>query len=90
MTHCTRVKVKGVFMSGGQPNGTKLKILVVIDEFTRENLALEAATSIKSRSVQAILARLIEKRGAPSYLRSDNGPEFIARTLKIWLGQSGI
>lgn len=71
-------------------NGTKLKILVVLDEFTRETLALEVATSIKSRSVQAILARLIKERGAPSYLRSDNGPEFIARTLKIWLGQSGI
>lgn len=70
-------------------NGTKLKILAVKDEFTRECLALEAATSLTSKSVQRILARLFEQRGAPTYLRSDNGPEFICRALCIWLLSQG-
>lgn len=71
-------------------NGTRLKILGVVDEFTRECLALEVGTSIKSRSVQAALARLAAERGAPAYVRSDNGPEFVARSLALWLGKEGI
>lgn len=71
-------------------NGTRLKILGVVDEFTRECLALEAGTSIKSRSVQAVLALLTEERGAPAYLRSDNGPEFVARSLALWLAKEGV
>jgi putative transposase len=55
-------------------NGTKLKILAVVDEFTRECLALEAATSIKAPKVRSILASLFADRGEPRYLRSDNGP----------------
>ena len=70
-------------------NGTKLKILAVKDEYTRECLALECATSMTSQCVQRILSRLIEERGAPDYLRSDNGPEFICRTLRIWLLTQG-
>ncbi len=69
------------FVHDSCPNGTKLKVLAVIDEFTRECLALEAATSIKSASVQKILAGLFCDRGAPRSLRSDNGPEFIAHSL---------
>lgn len=70
-------------------NGTKLKILAVKDEFTRECLALESATSMTGSSVRRILARLVEERGAPKYLRSDNGPEFICRALRIWLLSQG-
>lgn len=70
-------------------NGTKFKVLVVIDEFTRECLALEAATSIKSAKVRSILALLFADRGSPKYLRSDNGPEFVAHSLTAWLAQSG-
>jgi len=70
-------------------NGTKLKILAVVDEFTREVLALEAATSIKAKRVQAVLSELFASRGAPKYLRSDNGPEFIANSLTIWLSLQG-
>jgi len=51
---------------------------------------LEVGTSIKSRSVQAALARLAAERGAPAYLRSDNGPEFVARSLALWLVKEGI
>jgi transposase InsO family protein len=70
-------------------NGTKLKILAIVDEFTRECLALEAATSIKSLKVQSVLRALFESRGAPKYLRSDNGSEFLARSLAVFLVQSG-
>lgn len=70
-------------------NGTKLKILAVIDEFTRECLALEAAASLNSSAVQKVLAGLFQERGAPKSLRSDNGPEFIARSLCVWLSLQG-
>jgi putative transposase len=68
-------------------NGTQLKILTVMDEFTREGLALEVATSLPSKRVIAVLARLFATHGAPAYLRSDNGPEFIAQALRSWLAQ---
>ncbi|MBC7910154.1 MAG: transposase [Pyrinomonadaceae bacterium] len=53
-------------------NGQRLKLLTVIDEFTRESLTIETRTSIKSRAVIEILERLTSERGAPAYLRSDN------------------
>jgi transposase InsO family protein len=66
-------------------NGTKLKILLVKDEFTREWLAVEAGTSITSRRLVRVLERLFAEHGAPEFLRSDNGPEFIAKALGVWL-----
>lgn len=70
-------------------NGTRLKILAVVDEFTRECLALEAATSIKAPRVRQVLASLFADRGEPKFLRSDNGPEFVANSLTVWLAMSG-
>lgn len=70
-------------------NGTKLKVLAIVDEFTRECLALETATSFKSMHVQRVLSGLFENRGAPRFLRSDNGSEFIARSLAVFLVRSG-
>jgi putative transposase len=70
-------------------NGTKLKILAVVDEFTRECLALEVATSFRSVHVQRVLSNTIQARQAPLYLRSDNGSEFIARSLAVFLARSG-
>ena len=69
-------------------NGTKLKILSVVDEVTRECLALEVNTRLGSRHVRDVLAPLIALRGAPAFLRSDNGGEFIARLLAVFLYQS--
>lgn len=66
-------------------NGQKLKMLTVEDEFTREGLAIEVATSIKAEKVILVLARLIADTGAPECMRSDNGPEFIAAEIKRWL-----
>jgi len=70
-------------------NGTQIKILAVVDEFTRECLALEASTSIKAPKVRQILAEAFKERGAPKYLRSDNGPEFVSHCLAVWLPLSG-
>jgi transposase InsO family protein len=70
-------------------NGTKLKVLAIVDEFTRECLALEAATSFKSLRVQQVLSELFQTRPAPEFLRSDNGSEFISRSLAVFLSQSG-
>lgn len=68
-------------------NGTPLKLLTVMDEFTREGLAIAVATTMPSERVRAVLAGLFAQHGAPAYLRSDNGPEFIAEHLRVWLAQ---
>lgn len=70
-------------------SGKKLKLLTVVDEFTREGLAIEVATSLTAGDVQTVLRRLFAERGAPQFLRSDNGPEFIAAALRHWLGAQG-
>jgi len=71
-------------------NGQQLKCLTVIDEFTRECLAIEVAGSIRSGRVIETLSKLISVRGAPKHLRSDNGPEFISRAVLQWLPETGI
>ena len=65
-------------------NGQTIKALTVVDEWTRECLAIEVATSLTAERVIAVLERLFEQYGTPQILRSDNGPEFIARALKVW------
>jgi putative transposase len=66
-------------------NGQQLKCLTVVDEYTRECLAIDVAGSIRSRRVIEVLARLISIHGAPRYLRSDSGPEFVSRAILEWL-----
>lgn len=66
-------------------NGQQLKCLTVIDEHTRESLAIDVAGSIRSGRVIEVLSRIISERGAPKYLRSDNGPEFVSKALLKWL-----
>jgi putative transposase len=68
-------------------NGTPLEVLTGMDEFTREGLAIEVATSLSSARVVAVLERLVARHGTPQFIRSDNGPEFIALALRGWLGQ---
>jgi putative transposase len=72
------------FVHDGCANGQQFKALTIIDEWTRECLAIEVATSITAERVIAVLEGLFEKHGTPAILRSDNGPEFIARALRIW------
>jgi putative transposase len=71
-------------------NGQKLKCLTVVDEWTHEALAIDVAGSIRSARVLDVLARLVSVRGAPRYLRSDNGPEFVSAAVLGWLTDSGI
>jgi len=71
-------------------NGQQLKCLTVIDEFTRECLAIEVAGSLRSGRVIEVLSKLISVRGAPKYLRSDNGPEFVSRAVLRWLQDAGV
>jgi len=65
-------------------NGQALKSLSVVDEWTRECLAMEVRSSLTAERVIVVLERLFEQYSAPQVLRSDNGPEFIARALKVW------
>ncbi|HEU5347089.1 MAG TPA: IS3 family transposase [Ktedonobacterales bacterium] len=67
--------------------GAKLKLLPVVDEFTRECLAIEVATNAPAARVIRVLERLFALHGAPQYLRSDNGPEFIAQSIQDWLAR---
>ena len=71
-------------------NGQQLKCLTVIDEFTRECLAIDVAGSLRSGRVIEVLSKLVSVRGAPTYLRSDNGPEFVSRAVLHWLQQAEI
>lgn len=65
-------------------NGQTLKCLTVVDEYTRECLAIDVAGSIRAQRVIEVLSRLVSLRGAPKYLRSDNGPEFVSTQLLQW------
>jgi putative transposase len=73
------------FVQDQDQHGVTLYILTVMDEFTREGLALRAESSTSSDWVLAVLSELMAEHGAPEYLRSDNGPEFVARAVQVWL-----
>ena len=70
--------------------GQQIKCLTVVDEWTREALAIDVAGSIRSGRVIDVLSRLVSDRGAPRYLRSDNGPEFISAAILRWTAAAGI
>lgn len=72
------------FIVDGLANGRMVRILSVVDAFTRECLALEADTSLGSGRVTRALDRLIEERALPENVRSDNGPEFTSRRMLGW------
>ena len=67
--------------------GSKVRILSVLDEYTRECLAIVSARSIPSRDVVQLLEWLFLLHGAPAHIRSDNGPEFVAQRVRQWLEQ---
>jgi putative transposase len=71
-------------------DGRQLKMLVVIDEFTRECLAIEVARSFRAQDVVNLLEYLFAVRPVPQYLRSDNGPEFVAKAVRDWLEQADV
>jgi len=71
-------------------NGQQLKCLTVVDEFTHECLAIDVAGSIRSGRVIEVLSRLMSVHGAPAYLRSDSGPEFVSHAILQWLTDAHI
>jgi putative transposase len=77
------------FVHDACENGRKLKMLTVVDEFTRQCHRIEVATRLSSGSVLRVMRELFAAQGVPRFLRSDNGPEFIAKALKLGLEHSG-
>ena len=78
------------FMSDQTEDGRSLKFLTVLDEFTRESPAIEVGRSIRAKDVIAVLEYLFVVRGTPAYIRSDNGPEFIADAIRKWLKEKHV
>ena len=70
-------------------DGTGIRLLTVIDEYSRACLAIRAARGIRSADVIEALAELMVTRGVPDHIRSDNGPEFTAQAVREWLGRVG-
>ena len=70
-------------------NGRKYRMLNVIDEFTRECLAIRVARKLKALDVIDVLSDLFSLRGVPGHIRSDNGPEFIAKAVQDWIAAVG-
>jgi putative transposase len=71
-------------------DGRAIKLLSIVDEFTRECLELRVARSLKGKDVLDSLSKLIGERGAPKHVRSDNGSEFIAEEVKNWMTSLGV
>ena len=78
------------FLTDRTEDGRQLKLLVVIDEFTRECLAIEAGRVFRGRDVILTLQYLFAMRGSPEHIRSDNGPEFVAKEVQRWLERAAV
>jgi putative transposase len=72
------------FMFDATLGGRRMKVLTVIDEFSREVLAIVPARSLTASALKAVLAKIFTSRGKPATIRSDNGPECIAFELTEW------
>lgn len=70
--------------------GQKLKLLTVVDEWTREALAINVGTSLSSGQVKAVLTHLFHQYGTPQFLRSDTGPDFAAKFLRTWPAEHAV
>jgi len=73
------------FVADRTHDGRAIRMLVILDEFTRECLAIEVARSLRSEHVLECLGELFVQRGTPDYIRSDNGSEFTAHAVREWL-----
>jgi len=77
------------FVEDRTHDGRKYRMLNVIDEFTHESLAIRVARRLKSIDVIDVLSDLFILRGVPGHIRSDNGPEFIAKAVQDWIAAVG-
>jgi putative transposase len=78
------------FVEDHDLHGGTLRILTVMDEFTREGLAIDVDTTSSAERVISVLAGLVGPHGEPDYLRSDNGAEFTAMAVQMWLSKQQI
>jgi transposase InsO family protein len=78
------------FVEDATRDGRKLRLLTIVDEYTRECLAIDVARRLNSESVLERLAYLFVYRGVPRFIRSDNGPEFTAKAVRDWLARVGV
>ena len=70
--------------------GQQIRCLTIVNAYTRDCLAIDVAGSIRSKRVIEVLSRLVSIHGAPLFLRSDNGPEFVSLAILQWIADSGI
>jgi len=75
------------FVQARTHDGRAFRMLTVIDEFSRECLAIEVSRRLRSDDVLQVLADLMVHHGPPDYIRSDNGPEFTAKVVRAWLAR---
>ena len=78
------------FVSDATASGQRLRVLTVVDSYTRECLEIQTGTSLGSARVTGVLARVAESRGLPWAIRVDNGPEFTSRHFRTWCEQKGV
>ena len=75
------------FVEDRTHDGRVLRMLVIVDEYTRECLAIDVGRRLNSQNVLEQLAYLFVVRGVPEHIRSDNGPEFVAKAVRAWLAK---
>jgi len=78
------------FVADRTYDGTAFRMLTVIDEHSRECLAIQVQRSLKHDDVLAVLTDVFTQRGVPDHIRSDNGSEFTAHAVRDWLGRIGV
>jgi putative transposase len=78
------------FLHDRTTDGRALKWFTLVDEYTRECLALEVRRGMTAKAVSEVLASVVRGRGAPAHVRSDNGPEFIAKAIRAWMAKAGL
>jgi transposase InsO family protein len=78
------------FVQARTRDGRAFRMLTIIDEFTRECLAIDVSRRLTSEDVLERLSDLFVRRGVPEHIRSDNGPEFTAKRVRSWLGRVGV
>jgi transposase InsO family protein len=78
------------FVSARTSDGKPLRFLTILDEYTRACLAIDVGRKLKSEDVLCRLAELFVRKGVPEHIRSDNGPEFTAKAVRVWLSRVGV
>jgi putative transposase len=78
------------FLHDRTSDGRPWRWFTLVDEYTRECLALGVGRGLTAQAVIAVLVAVVRERGAPAYSRSDNGPEFIAQAIRAWMAEAGL